>query len=200
MAFAYNRAAMTDNTDRKPQGRLWAVLGCIALLLLYALYGRDEKESQRIKPPINSNAAPNPPAAPALNPQAVEPEVKTIRMGKPLDFSGLLLQLTKVQVERERVVVDMVIKNNTNQKINFYPNQGNVVIGTLQLETSYSRSASDLSGDIYPKVEKSGSIIFTIPAGKTLSPRSVKKLEFHFGKQYDEEYKSGEVSLTLPVS
>ena len=82
----------------------------------------------------------------------------------------------------------------------FYPNQGNIVIGSDQLTASFTSAGSDLSGDIHPNVEKTGTLEFIMPQGKRLWLGKVNKIEFHFGNLWDGSYNMREVSLTLPVS
>lgn len=67
----------------------------------------------------------------------------------------------------------MTLRNETNDKLTFYPDQGNVVVGNMQLDANMFMTEGKVSGDIQPGVEKSGVVVFTVPEGKTLSPKEV---------------------------
>ncbi len=125
---------------------------------------------------------------------------KKVAVNKEFTVNGLKVVIGEVKVEEKRILVGMTIKNETNDKLSFYPDQGNVVVGNMQLDANMFMTEGKVSGDIQPGVEKSGVVVFMAPEGKTLSPKEVTSITLHLGNVFNENSfssKSFDVTLTL---
>ncbi|MGD9629959.1 MAG: hypothetical protein AB7V18_12005 [Pyrinomonadaceae bacterium] len=88
-------------------------------------------------------------------------------------------------MEKGKITVGMTIINPTKETKTFYPNQGELVIGSTQMSSNAFLDSGDTSGEIHAGVEKRGSIAF-IDENKTVDPATVKQIKFKFGKVYGE--------------
>jgi hypothetical protein len=113
--------------------------------------------------------------------------------------NGLKINIAEVKIEKDKVSIGMNIENTTQQKITFYPDQGSVVIGDMQLEANTFMGSGDLSGDINASVKKDGVIIFTVPEGKELDLSTIKELKLNLGTVFDDALNTGEANITVPV-
>jgi len=125
---------------------------------------------------------------------------KKVAVNKEFTVNALKVVIGEVKVEEKRILVGMTLRNETNDKLTFYPDQGNVVVGNMQLDANMFMTEGKVSGDIQPGVEKSGVVVFTVPEGKTLSPKEVTSIALHLGNVFNEKSfssKSFDVTLTL---
>jgi len=59
--------------------------------------------------------------------------------------------------------ISVIVTNTTDSKINIYPDQGTVVIGSEQVDlSSFLFFSDDVGGEIYPGVAKDGVIMFAL--------------------------------------
>jgi len=129
-----------------------------------------------------------------------ESDSAKVAVNKEFSVNGLKITIGEVQVKKERILVGMTIKNETSDKLTFYPDQGSAVVGSMQLDANMFMTEGDVSGDIQPGVEKSGVVVFTTPEGKTLTPEEVTSIALHLGNVYNEksfEAKPFDTTLSL---
>lgn len=129
-----------------------------------------------------------------------EENTKKVAVNKEFSVNGLKITIGEVQVEKERILVGMTIKNETSDKLTFYPDQGSAIVGSMQLDANMFMTEGDVSGDIQPGVEKSGVVVFTTPEGKTLTPEEVTSIALHLGDVFNEksfEAKPFDTTLSL---
>lgn len=123
--------------------------------------------------------------------QAAAPEqkenVKKSAINKDFTVNGLKVKIGEIQVQKNKVLVGMTIKNETKNKLTFSPDQGNSVVGSMQLDANMFMSEGKVSGDIQAGVEKSGVIHFTVPEGKNLDPKTVNSVQLHLGDVFNDK-------------
>jgi hypothetical protein len=73
------------------------------------------------------------------------------------------------------------------------------VIGSTQLDANSFLTEGSLSGEIYPGVERSGTVMFPNKEGKPL-PADIKQIDLRLGEFYDTQYKKIELHWVLPLS
>lgn len=125
---------------------------------------------------------------------------KKSAINKDFSVNGLKITIGEVQIEKDRILVGMNINNESNNKLSFYPDQGSVVVGNIQLEGNLLMTEGDISGDFHPGVEKSGVAVFDIPEGKTLNPKEITEIVLHAGDVFNDETfeaESFDATLTL---
>lgn len=114
--------------------------------------------------------------------------------------NGLNINIADIKIENNKVSIGMNIANTTQQKLTFYPDQGSIVIGDMQLDANMFEGSSDISGDVNAGVKKDGVIVFDVPEGKTLDVAKVTQMTLNFGDVYnDSTYDSKPVTITVPV-
>lgn len=113
-------------------------------------------------------------------------EAKKVAINEEFIINGLKITIGEVQVEKDCILIGMTIKNESSNKLSFFPDQGCVVVGDIQLEGNLFRTEGDISGDFHPGVEKSGVAVFTVPEGKTLNPKEITEIVLHAGDVFNE--------------
>ena len=127
-------------------------------------------------------------------------DVKDFNAAVSQTVNGLNINIAEVKIEKDKVSIGMNVTNPTQQKLTFYPDQGSIVIGDMQLEANMFMGTGDVSGDVNAGVKRDGVIVFTVPEGKQLDIASVKEIKLNFGNVYnDSTYKSQEANISVPV-
>lgn len=157
--------------------RGWAA-GMVALALLVAACGG-----------APSSAGTGSGAKPASQPASAGQNTTEARheINKEFAVNGLKVKIGEIVVRKNEVVVGMTVTNASQHKLSFYPDQGNVVVGNLQLDANLLLTEGSVSGDIEPGVAKEGVIHFSAPAGKNLDPNQVKQVKLNLGKVFDND-------------
>ena len=115
-------------------------------------------------------------------------------------LNGLVINLGEVKIDKDKIQVGMNIENTSDKTITFYPDQGNAVIGNLQVDANLFFTEGDVSGDIMSGVQKEGVIEFLAPEGKEIDVETVTEIKFHFGSVNDETYmNTQEANFIIPV-
>lgn len=128
------------------------------------------------------------------------PDVKDFNAAVSQTVNGLNINIAEIKIEKDKVSIGMNVENPTQQKLTFYPNQGSIVIGDMQLEANMFMGTGDVSGDVDAGVKRDGVIVFTVPEGKELDIATVKEIKLNFGDVYnDSTYNSQEANITVPV-
>ena len=73
-----------------------------------------------------------------------EENTKKVAVNKEFSVNGLKITIGEVQVEKERILVGMTIKNETSDKLTFYPDQGSAVVGSMQLDANMFMTEGDV--------------------------------------------------------
>lgn len=121
-----------------------------------------------------------------------------ISIQKDYTVNGLKITIGEIELHKDKVVVGITLKNKTENTLSFYPDQGNAVMGSMQLEGNMFMTEGDISGDIHGGVTKSGVLFFTAPEDKEL-PKE-KSITLHLGDVYDEDsFSAKEFKATLSL-
>lgn len=127
-------------------------------------------------------------------------DAKTFAVNDSITVNGLKITIGEIKIESKKVYVGMTLNNTSNAKLTFYPDQGNAVIGSAQLDANMFMTEGKLSGDILAGVQKSGVVVFTTDTA--LNIQEVKEIVIDFGKVYHDDWqvsaKDAKVSITVP--
>jgi hypothetical protein len=127
-------------------------------------------------------------------------EVKDFNAAVSQTVNGLNINIAEIKIEKDKVSIGMNVENPTQQKLTFYPDQGSIVIGDMQLDANTFMGTGDVSGDVNAGVKRDGVIVFTVPEGKQLDIASVKEIKLNFGDVYnDSTYNYQEANISVPV-
>ena len=169
----------------------YIIIGLLALGVISFFIGGDE---ETVSTGSNTEEV-------SKEPEEATPEAKVIDVSSQTQtLNGLVINLGEVKISEDKIQVGMNIENTSDKTITFYPNQGNLVIGNMQMDANMFGSEGDISGDIMPGVQMEGIITYYAPEGKEIDVEAVKEIKFHFGNVNDETYmNTKEANFIIPV-
>lgn len=136
-----------------------------------------------------------------VSPTEQNDDTKKVSISKDFRVNGLDISLGEAGIKSDGISLGMTIRNTTKNKLTFYPDQGNIVVGNMQLEANMFLNDGDVSGEIQPGVEKSGIITFKVPDGKTLDPNEITSIQLHLGNIMNHKtFESKEFDQALQVN
>jgi len=81
------------------------------------------------------------------------------------------------------------VANNTQAKVNVYPEQGTVVVGAEQVElTGFMFFSENVGGTLFPGVVSEGTLVFALKATPWEQVADGTQLLYEIGAPADEEY------------
>jgi hypothetical protein len=127
-------------------------------------------------------------------------DVKDFNAAVSQTVNGLKINIAEVKIEKDKVSIGMNYENASGQKLSFYPDQGSVVIGDMQLEANTFLGTGHMGGDINAGVKKDGVIVFEVPEGKSIDISSVTEIKLNLGDIFnDSSYNTQEANISVPV-
>lgn len=111
------------------------------------------------------------------------------------DAAGLKVGLGEIKITDSKIEVGINIENTSSQVLSFYPDQGQMVIGDMQLTSNFIMNNGTVDGEIQPGVKQDAVYVYPAPDGKTLDVNAIKEIKFFFGDVTTEDY-----STTDPVN
>jgi len=127
-------------------------------------------------------------------------ESKTVSVNYFFTVNDLEITIGEIKIEGKKVLVGMTLRNTSNAKLTFYPDMGNAVIGSTQLDANMFMTEGKLSGDIMAGVQKSGVIVFTTDTA--LNPQDVQQIVLDFGsvrhESWDVPVKEAKTTIDIP--
>lgn len=126
-------------------------------------------------------------------PTAGQVLVTPSQVKKPVNQTNVVnklsVTLTDVTIEKSRITIGIAVKNQSaNRTLDFFPEQGSIVVDGIEIKASPSASRGNVSGMVQPGAEKSGELVFLVPKGKTLSPGKVAQITVRLGNVIDDAY------------
>lgn len=116
------------------------------------------------------------------------------------DFDGVKVNVAEIVIKEDRVEVGINYQNNRSKKINWFPDQGQLLIGDMQLNVDILTQTGLTTGEIVPGAKSEGVLTFIPPAEKKIDISKVKELKFHLGEIISEDFMSQtKVDFTIPV-
>ncbi|KDE23235.1 MULTISPECIES: hypothetical protein [Bacillus] len=113
---------------------------------------------------------------------------------------GMKVNLGDVKIMKDKINVGLNIENTTDKVLTFYPDQGNAVIGSMQLSANMFLTDGEVGGEVQGGVKQEGVLEFTAPEGKEIDVDSVKEIKLNFGEVITEDFMNNKaVSITVPV-
>ncbi len=110
------------------------------------------------------------------------------------------VNLGDVKIMKDKVNVGLNIENTTDKVLNFYPDQGNAVVGDMQLSANMFLTDGEVGGEVQGGVKQDGVLEFAVPEGKELDINNIKEIKLNFGDVTTEDFMNNKaVSFTVPV-
>jgi hypothetical protein len=174
----------------------WAFIlfgALIVLIIAIAIFsGNDEEVSTGTKNEVSTTT--NKEAKPE------NANEKKFTAGITKTVGGLVINIADIKITEDKIVVGMNFENTTQSKLTFYPDQGNAIVGSMQLSANMFMGSGEISGDINSKVKMDGTIEYLAPEGKTLDVKSIKELKLDMGDVYnDSSYDATNATIVIPV-
>lgn len=178
--------------------RKFAKLGCLGVIGVFVLFvilavvggGSEDTPSTG----NNTDSAKETAATPEEGTKTVNASSQTTTA------AGLTVSLGDIKISDDKIEVGMNVSNDNSQAVSFYPDQGQAVIGDMQLDANLFLTDGNVSGDIQPGVTKEGVLEFLAPEGKTIDVSTVKQIQLMFGDAVTEDFMTSDpVSFTVPV-
>lgn len=114
--------------------------------------------------------------------------------------SGMKVGLGEIKLTEDKISVGMNLENTTDKVLSFYPDQGKLVVGDMQLEANMFMTSGSVGGDVEGGVKQEGVVEFLAPEGKTIDVKAIKELKIKFGDVTTEDFMTTKpVSFNVPV-
>jgi len=104
-----------------------------------------------------------------------------------VDALGMKVNLGEIKIAEDKISVGMNIENTTDKALSFYPDQGKLVIGDMQLDANMFMTSGQIGGDVQGGVKQEGVIEFLAPEGKKIDVNAVKEIKLLFGDVITED-------------
>lgn len=113
---------------------------------------------------------------------------------------GMKVALGEIKIAEDKVSVGMNIENTTGAALNFYPDQGQAIIGDMQLDANLFMTSGKVGGEVQGGVKQDGVIEFLAPEGKKIDVESITSIKLVFGDITTADFMQTEpVSFEVPV-
>lgn len=114
--------------------------------------------------------------------------------------AGMQVGLGEIKIEEDRISVGINLANTTDKVLNFYPDQGHLVVGDMQLDANMFMTEGDIGGELQGGVKQDAVIVFTVPEGKKIDVKAITQLKLILGDVTTEDYMTSKpVEFTVPV-
>jgi major membrane immunogen (membrane-anchored lipoprotein) len=138
------------------------------------------------------------------NPTKETPKVdntKTVdATSQSVNAAGMQVGLGEIKIQEDKISVGINIANTTNAVLNFYPDQGHLVIGDMQLDANMFMTEGDIGGDVQGGVKQDAVLVFTVPEGKKIDIKTVTQLKLILGDVVTADYMTNKpVEFIVPV-
>ena len=172
----------------------YGIIGLLVVVIASALFGGDEETVSTGSNTSESTTSQN-------QEKETTADSKTIdATAQKQTIHGLEIGLGEIKITKDKIKVGMNLKNTGSDSVTFYPDQGNVVIGSMQLDANLFLTEGDVSGDIMAGVEKEGVIEFLAPEGKEIDVETLTEVKFLFGDVTTADYMNSDpANFTVTV-
>ncbi|RRN73949.1 hypothetical protein EI200_04520 [Peribacillus simplex] len=125
---------------------------------------------------------------------------KKFNAGINHEVSGLKINIAEVKITDKQIQIGMNLENTTDQKLTFYPDQGNAIVGDMQLAAGLFGGSGTVSGDINGGIKMDGVVVYDAPEGKTIDVKKVTEIKLDMGDVFNDETMNAEnATITIPV-
>jgi len=127
--------------------------------------------------------------------------------GKTFDASshtaevlGMKVKLGEIKIEETKISVGVNLENTTDKVLNFYPDQGSLVVGDMQISANLFLTTGTLGGEVQGGVKQDGVIEYLVDEGKKLDIDSITEVKLIFGDVTTEDFmQSQPMEIVVPV-
>jgi hypothetical protein len=139
----------------------------------------------------------------ATKPKEQKKEDNSVKVNvnnQSVEAAGMKVGLGEVKITEDKISVGINLENTTNKQLTFYPDQGHLVVGDMQLEANMFMTSGEIGGDVQGGVKQDGVIEFLVPEGKKIDVKSIKEIKILFGDVTTEDFMTTKpVNFTVKV-
>lgn len=122
-----------------------------------------------------------------------EENVKSIdATSQVVTAAGMQVGLGEIKIAEDKISVGINLQNTTNAALNFYPDQGQLVVGDMQLNANMFMTSGEVGGEVQGGVKQEGVIEFLAPEGKKLDINTITQIRLIFGDVVTADYMTSE--------
>lgn len=113
---------------------------------------------------------------------------------------GMKVGLGEIKIAEDKISVGVNIENTSDGMLMFYPDQGQLVTGDMQLDSNMFLASGNIGGDVHSGVKQDAVLEFLAPEGKLIDVNAITEIRLIFGDVVAEDFMSSEpVEFTVPV-
>lgn len=105
---------------------------------------------------------------------------------------GMKIALGEIKIAEDKVSVGMNLENTTDSVLNFFPDQGQAVVGDMQLDANLFMTSGSIGGEVQGGVKQDGVIEFLAPDGKKIDVEAIETIKLIFGDVTTEDFMQSE--------
>lgn len=173
----------------------------LVLLSTTLLLGLGACASSDVSTGGSANSAEKKTTTTASKPATTEENVKKFS-GSTIsaDVLGMHVGLGDIKISEDKIEVGVNLKNTTDKKLSFYPDQGKLVVGDMQLDANMFMTSGKIGGDVEGGVKQDAVLVFPAPEGKKIDVKSISQVKLIFGDVTTADFMQNKpVELTVPV-
>lgn len=117
-----------------------------------------------------------------------------------VDAVGMKVGLGELKIKEDKISVGINLENTTGKVLVFYPDQGQAVVGDMQLDANMFFTSGKIGGEVQGGVKQDAVIEFLAPEGKKIDVNAIKEVKLIFGDVNTGDYMQNKsVEFTIPV-
>jgi hypothetical protein len=78
-----------------------------------------------------------------------------------INAAGMQVGLGEIKITEDKISVGINLANTTNGALTFYPDQGHLVIGDMQLDANLFMTDGEIGGEVQSGVKQQAVIVYT---------------------------------------
>lgn len=131
-----------------------------------------------------------------------ENNTKTVNASSlSLNAAGMQVGLGDIKIREDRIEVGVNLNNTTSKVLHFYPDQGHLVVGDMQLDANMFMTTGKVGGDVEGGVKQDGVIVFLSANNKKIDIKSITQIKLVFGDVTTDDFMTSQpVEFTVPVN
>lgn len=131
--------------------------------------------------------------------QQTQPE-KSFEPNFSKSFKYVKVNVSQIVIKPDQVEVGLNYEVTSKQKITWYPDQGKIVVGDMQLDVDPTIETSLVTGDILPGTKSDGVLVFKPHGDKTIDIDKVDKIKFNLSDIIPEDLGDDKhIDFEIPV-
>lgn len=112
---------------------------------------------------------------------------RTVEVNEEYKYNDLTIVIDEIDITEKDIKIGMTLDNDSEASKSFHPDQHNILVGKKQLSANMFMTKGDVSGEIHPGIEKTGTIRFLIDEDDGIDTADITEIKLMLGKVYDSD-------------